>query len=90
MKMDMMGAKKNAIDELMAYLDEKDGEDLGSAIKPKELEVEAVAVEGEEPGEVVAGNEVDPIGSPEGASGEPQLSEEEVAELIEAIQSKLG
>lgn len=87
----MMDPKKKAIEELMAHLDMKDGEDLGSAMKPKAVEVAAISDDGapepdgdESPGVSADGSEVPQEGS------EPKLSDEEIAELIEALQSKMG
>lgn len=75
-----MDAKKKALEELMGYLDGKDGEELGGALAPKP-DVAPVEAVGIEPGvEEVAIEGVE----------KPELSEEEIAELIEALQSKLG
>lgn len=89
MKSGSMDPKKKVLEELMAHLDEKDGSELGDAMKPKGLEVEVTKVgelgaDGEEP-ILEEGAEV----ASEGAET-PAMSEEELAELIEAIQSKLG
>lgn len=73
--MNGMDPKKKVLEELMSYLDEKDGAELGEAMKPKGVEV---AVE-----------EVSEVPAPEGEAS-PQMSEEELAELIEAIQSKIS
>lgn len=85
----MMNAKKRAIEELMAHLDEKDGEELGAAMKPKEEPVLEVESEEKMPG---TGGEPD---GDEGMKVEVEaegskMSPEEMEELIEAIQSKLG
>jgi hypothetical protein len=82
MMMDKMGAKKKAIEELMCYLDQKDGDELGSAMKPKEAEIEVTKVEG------MGEPEAEAVVAEEGT--EPKMSDEELEELIQAIQSKLG
>lgn len=85
--MQMQDAKKKAIEELMAHLDMKDGEELGAAIKPKEdpaTPIEAEKPEGIEPD----GDEAPGIA--EGDDSDSKMSPEEMEELIEAIQSKLG
>lgn len=80
--------KKKAIDELMGYLDGKDDEELGSAVKPKGLGVEVTKVEklGGEGEEMPEGEELAAV---EGEA-KPKMSDEEISELIEALQSKLG
>ena len=92
--MQMQDAKKKAIEELMAHLDMKDGEELGSAINPKAIEV--TKIEGEPDGDEAKspgmhgepdGDEAAPM---EAEGAEPKMSPEEMEELIEAIQSKLG
>lgn len=85
----MMNAKQKAIDELMGYLDDRDGKDLEEAMKPKIDGAEVPEVES------VDGDSAEPVGEEAmavGVEGEaaPKMSEDELAELIEAIQSKLG
>ncbi len=78
-----MDAKKKALEDLMGHLDGKDGEELGAAVKPKAVEVTKVGVD------------ADP-GSDDGSGamcedeGKGKLSPEEIEEIIEALQSKLG
>lgn len=102
--MNIQSAKEKAIQELMSYLDEKDGEELGSVIKPKKAAVEITKIEGGEPDgdEGMESKSPGVHGEPDGdeamammdkgdAEGaEPKMSEEEMEELIEALQSKLG
>lgn len=71
-------AKNKALDELMAYLDQKDGEELGAAVKPPEPEIEVEA-------EASPGGEEAAVVEAEGAS--PEMSEEELQQLIEALQA---
>lgn len=84
----MLDAKKKALEELMAHLDEKDGEELGAAIKPKEEPAVAVEIEAEKPEGVEP--EVEGVAEVEGEGSGSKMSPEEMEELIEAIQSKLG
>lgn len=81
--------KKKAIEELLGYLDEKDGEELGEVVKPKSIEVTKIE-KSAEPDEEMP--EVEGMEKAEGVEGSEstKMSEEELAELIEAIQSKLG
>lgn len=90
MKSDKMDPKKKVLEELMAHLDQKDGEELGQAIKPKGVGLEVMKVEklGDE-SELPEGLGEEP--ALEAAEGsDPKMSPEEIEELIEAIQSKLG
>jgi hypothetical protein len=85
--------KKKAIDELMSYLDGKDGEELGSAMKPKDahgLEVTKIEALGDDG--KPEGDEQSPGVMPdEGGEGDkPKMSPEEIEELIEALQAKVG
>lgn len=86
----MKDPKSKALEELMAYLDQKDGEELGEVIKPKGMGVEVTKVEkiGGEHGEP-DGDEMTPEGLSDGEA-QPGMSDEEMDELIEALQSKLG
>lgn len=63
-----------ALKELLAHLDKSDDEEFGAELKPKEAAVEVTQVEA----------------TPEANPGEPKLSDEQVAELIEALEAKLG
>ncbi len=78
---------QSAIEELLKHLDQSDDDDLGSAMKPKDAAgVEVMKVEAKPDGSEPDGNE-----SPGTSDGnEPKLSDEEIQELIEALQSKLG
>ena len=87
--MQMHDAKKKAIEELMAHLDQKDGDDLGSAMKPKEEIIEAPEMEKAE-GMEPDGDEAPKVEIETAQGAEPKMSPEEMEELIEAIQSKLG
>lgn len=91
-----MDPKKNAIDELMKYLDQKDGDELGEAMKPK-------APEGIEIAKVKVGDDSQGDDQPSAAPGaggdadaqpmdgdKPQMSDDEIQELIEMLQQKLG
>ncbi len=95
-----MDPREQAIQELLEYLSKRDSHDLGESLKPKGVEVTKVSAlggEGEpsELGESTAGEkspgeapEVEGAGGSEG--GEPKMSEEELKEMIEALQSQLG
>jgi hypothetical protein len=76
---------KQALDELLGHLDKSDDEELGSAMKPKEGGLEVTKVEASGDPEAIASS----IES-DGNDDKPKLSDEEIAELIEAIQQKLG
>jgi len=80
--------KKQAIDELMQYLDGKDGEELGEVVKPKGPAIEVAKIEkvGDEPSEAHGADDVAKMGDP----SKPEMSDDEIAELIEALQSKLS
>lgn len=80
-----MDPKKKALEELMSHLDSRDGEELGEVVKPKGVGIEMTKVEkmGEPDGDEVPG-----MGSDEGDKA--SMSEEEIQELIEALQSKLS
>lgn len=83
-----MDPKKKAIEELMAHLDMKDGNDLGDDMKPKGAAVEVTKI-----GAMDGDQEPDDDDSPGVMSDgvdKPKMSDEELQELIEAIQSKLG
>lgn len=88
-----MDPKRKAIEELMAYLDSKDGEELGEVIKPKAAEVEVTKIDGS-PEMGAEGEEGEKGEKPEilAVEGEakPEMSEEELSELIEALQHKVG
>lgn len=91
--MQMMDAKDRVLQELMAHLDKKDGDDLGEAMKPKGMGLEVTKIDkiGDEPEDSNgdSGEEVSPgMEAQDGSS--PKMSDEEMQELIEAIQSKLG
>lgn len=92
MKMNMIGAKKKAIDELMSYLDQKDGEELGDSLKPKDgMGVEVMKVDKLGDDEDGSAGEESPgmdMGSED--PSKPKMSDEELEELIQAIQSKIG
>lgn len=86
-----MDARKRAIEELLAHLDMKDGEELGSVVKPKDVAVEAISVK--KPGEPDGDEGMDAPGMAPGSEGDDsgsKMSDEELDELIQAIQSKLG
>ena len=82
-----MDPKNKAIEELLAYLGEQDGMELGEAVKPKGVGIEAIKVEPMEGEEMAEGAGVS-HGEPDG--DESGMAPEELEELIEAIQSKLG
>ena len=86
----MKEPKSKAIEELMAYLDGKDGEELGAAIKPKGASIEMTKVEklGDE-GHAEPDGDEGAVLEVEG-DGSPKMSDEEMDELIQALQSKLG
>jgi hypothetical protein len=69
-----------AIEELLKHLDKGDDDELGMAMKPKSADLEVMKVEADPSGEE----------SPGMSSGEPKLTDEEIEELIEALQAKLG
>lgn len=82
--------KSKAIEELMAYLDGKDGEELGSAMKPKEPVAEAAEIDPMAEGQMDQEGAEAAIAAEGGSEAGSKMSDEEMAELIEAIQSKLG
>ena len=84
-KFGKMDAKKKVIEELMSYLDGKDGEELKGAITPK-----AVVIESEMKPEMECEKAEGLMLGAKEESSEPKMSDEELQELIEAIQSKLG
>lgn len=86
----MKDPKSKALEELMAYLDQKDGEELGAAVKPQGMGVEVTKIEklGGEHGEP-DGDEMKLEGMSDGESS-AGMSEDEMDELIEALQAKLG
>lgn len=81
----------SALEELMRHLDKSDDDDLGAAMKPKGegVELTKIGVTGD-PDD--SGDGMDSDSDPDSATddGKPKLSDEEIAELIEALQSKLG
>lgn len=87
--------KKQAIEELMKYLDHRDGQDLGESMKPKGMGVEVTKVQklGED-GSPMTEDAEEITESPEEkvleAKASPEMSDEEMDELIEALQSKLS
>lgn len=76
----MFDPKKTAIQELLAHLGKHDDEELGEMVKPKDAALEVTKVEAD--GE--------PVGAELEVEGKPELSDEEISELIEALQSKLA
>lgn len=90
--MKSMDPNKSVLEELLKYLEGKDGMDLSEAMKPKDeglkvTQVEKIGDEGDQPD----GDEMAAIEAASGADSEkPKMSEEEIDELIEAMQSKLG
>jgi hypothetical protein len=92
----MFDPRKKAIDELMSHLDKSDDDDLSSAMKPKGVEVTKVGVmggdddESQSPGIMDQDKDVGDGTTETDSMGGPKLSDEEIQELIEALQSKLG
>ena len=78
--------KKKAIEELMQHLDQKDDMELGEIVKPKAVEVlpEEMSEHAEPDGDEAVAIQM------EGGSEKPEMSPEELEELIEALQSKLA
>jgi hypothetical protein len=83
-----MDPKKKALQELMSHLDMKDGKDLGAAMKPK-AGIEVTKIENLGPGHTEPDADTSPGMSADGGD-KPKMSDDELQELIEAIQSKLG
>lgn len=78
-----------AIEELMKHLDKSDDDDLGVAMKPKAdgVEMTKIGVTGDSD---MDGDKDMSGGTPDMGDGGPKLSDDEIQELIEALQSKLG
>jgi hypothetical protein len=84
-----MDPKKQALQELMAHLDMKDGKDLGDSMKPKGAAIEVAKIgttDGDQDGDESPGMHPGSMGD----GGDSKMSDDELAELIEALQSKLG
>ncbi len=82
--MDIINTKKKIIEELMSYLDNKDGQDLGDAMKPKGVGVEVTKIEN------LGDKEHSQPDDEMQEVSKPEMNDDELAELIEAIQSKIG
>lgn len=84
--------KKKVIEELMQYLQSKDDEDLGTALKPAVGEVEVKVEGGDEESkpeapraEGLSDGDGDEASAPSG-----EMSEDELNELIEAMSAHAG
>jgi hypothetical protein len=86
--------KGKAIEELLSHLGMSDDKDLGDAVKPKVASIEVAKIakpdgQQEPDGDEGMGMPGDQDGDEMGAK-KPEMSDEELQELIEALQSKLG
>lgn len=100
MKLEVKDPKASVLDELMKYLDTKDDESLGEAVKPKGVGIEAVKVK-KIGADGLESPEDEAMESPEHEAAESpkeelsehmgsKMSDQEMDDLIEAIKSKLG
>lgn len=88
-----LDAKKKVLADLMQHLDKRDDEGLQGALKPKGIEVKevkAIGGHGEPDGDEMPMGDDDKVpGMPE-HDGMGGMKEEEIKELIEALEQKLG
>lgn len=84
--------KKKVIEELMQYLQGKDDEDLGGAMKPQGMEMEVSKVEGMPEGAAPEAPKAEGMSDGDGdeCAASPEMSDEDLNELIEALQQKMG
>lgn len=90
----MMGGdvKSSILKELQKYLESKDDEDLSMAMKPKDASMQVVKIDGGDDSMPDASDGKSPgvMGGDDDSGDKPEMSDEELQELLEALQSASG